>query len=137
MTVEANATSGEARSESPLSASAVTRVARVVRTLFTVHLEFAQREAARDRDRLAGGIAYLVLGGLLLSMLFVMLHVGAACLVHEQAELPWGSSVLSVAGVDLIVGAMFVFAGRRRVRGPVMPETRSLVRRTYEALVKG
>ncbi|MEI8258574.1 MAG: phage holin family protein [Deltaproteobacteria bacterium] len=117
-------------------ASAVTRVVRVVRTLIEVHLESAQREAERDRERLAGGIAYLMFGLLLLGMLVVMLHVGAACLVHERGW-TWGRSVFAVAGADLVVGVGFLMAGRRRVGGPVMPETRGLIRRTVEALVKG
>ncbi len=129
MTVEAPAASAP-------SASAVTRVARVVRTLIEVHLESAQREATRDRDRLAGGIAYLMFGAMLLAMLVVMLHVGAACLVHERGW-TWGRSVFVVAGADLLIGLAFVLAGRRRVSGPVMPETRGLIRRTVEALVKG
>lgn len=125
----------ESAAREAIGASAVVRVARVLRTLFTVHLEFAQREASRDRNRLAGGIAYLVVGALMLTMLVATLHVAGAVLAHERG-LPWGMSVLSVAGFDLLVGLMFLSAGSRRVRGPVMPETRSLVRRTVEALVK-
>lgn len=123
---------------SPASASpagAVTRVARVVRTLIEVHLESAQREASRDRGRIAGGIAYLMAGALLLGMLVLMLHAGAVCLVHERAG-SWAGGVLAVAGADLVVGLGFLLAGRRRVSGPVMPETRGLIRRTVEALVK-
>ncbi len=110
------------------------RAARVGRTLVALHVEVATREAARDRKRVTSGIVLLLAGAQLLVLLIVVLQVAAACLLHERWGRPFGECTLVVAGADLVVGLLLMVVGRGKLRGPVMPETRSMIARTVEAL---
>jgi hypothetical protein len=106
----------------------------VGRTIVAMHVEVAAREAARDRSRIVSGVVLVGVGAAVLALLLVMLHVAAACFVHERWSLPFSESAAAVAGADLVLGALLLLVGRRRLRGPVMPETRSMIARTVDAL---
>jgi hypothetical protein len=118
----------------PRRAGTLRRAARVGRTIVAMHVEVAVREAARDRKRVTGGIALVVFGGVLFALLLVMLQVAAACALHERWARPYSECVLAVGGADLFLGVLLVLLGRGRLRGPVMPETRSMIARTVDAL---
>jgi len=110
------------------------RVLRVFVTLLNVHIRYAQREAANDRDRLITGAAMAAAGVLFVSMMLVLLQ-GAAVVALHTHRLSWVLSILSVAGADLVLGALLFAAARSRFRRPVLPETRKLVVQTFDSMV--
>jgi hypothetical protein len=118
------------------SAGPLRRAARVGRTLVAMHVEVAAREAARDRSRILGGVVFLVAGAVLFALLAVMLHVAGTFFLHERYGRSWTECALVVAGADLVVGLLLLLVGRGRLRGPLMPETRGMVRRTVDALTE-
>jgi uncharacterized membrane protein YqjE len=108
------------------------RVTRVARTLVSVHVEAATREAVRDRDRLLAGAVLAALGAFFVALLLVMLHIAALFALHRYGQ-PWLVSALAVAGGDLLAGLVCLMLARGRFRAPVLQETRALVRRTVES----
>jgi hypothetical protein len=101
-----------------------------------MHVEVAAREATRDTKRVAGGLAALFLGALLFALLLVMLQVAAACFLHERWTRPWTECALEVAALDLALGSLLLLAAKSRLSGPLMPETRSMISRTVDALTE-
>lgn len=114
-----------------------TRAVRVASGLVKVHLEFAKREADRDKQRVIGGIVTAVIGGVLLALGLVLVDVFAVVFLHAQTTLALHWAILAVAGGNVALGALLVVVGSRKLKGPVMPETRDLVQKTFAAMTDG
>lgn len=115
----------------PRDASRLTRVAM---SLLQVHAEIARRELAQDQGRLVRGAVFLLIGALLVATVLVLLQVIGVTLLHAHGLRLW-VAVLMMAGVDAVLGGLLLLLGARALRQPVMPETRSLLRRTLGALI--
>ena len=105
--------------------SMLRRVVRVIAVLFEAHLVLAKSEAQRDLTRIAGLCFSSV--WLLLQALAVMGLMGAGL-----GAVP---AIASVAGGNLIVGFVAAMAGRSGLNQPVLPESRSLLGKTVDALI--
>lgn len=113
------------------------RVGRIAKNLLAVHVELAQAEAARDAARVARGGTLMVVGAALLGVMLLMVNAAAVAALHEREVLPLSASILLVAGVDLLLGLLALSAGRRRLGGPILEETRGLVKKTVSAITDG
>jgi len=113
----------------------VRRIFRLLAVLVEMHLDIAQQEAAREQQRLATGLAFLVAGAGLLAMGFGMLQVAAVWLCHVWG-LSWLASISIVGGADLLVGLVLLNAGSNKLRGAYMVETRDRIARTTVALTR-
>jgi hypothetical protein len=76
----------------------------------------------------------LAVGGLLVAMVIVLLQVLGVALLQGRG-LSLAAAVLVVAGADAVLGGLLLALGARALAQPVMPETRSLLRRTLGALI--
>lgn len=114
-----------------------TRAVRVASGLVKVHLEFAKREADRDKQRVISGVVTAIVGGILLALALVLLDVFAVVLVHAETPLALHWAILSVAGGNVLLGGLLVLVGSRSLKKPVMPETRDLVQKTFAAMTDG
>ena len=118
------------------SNGAVIRIAKVASGLLDVHVEIAKREASRDRKRLASAAGAMAFGALLVLLATMLLDAAAVFAVHDRARIDWPLALLAVGGADGLVGAALFLAASRGFKAPVMPETRSLVKKTYAALTE-
>jgi len=116
--------------------SSVLKMAKVAGGLIDVHVEIAKREVDRDRKRLTNAAVGILVGTLFLAMTIVLLEGVAVVAVHDRAHLDWALSFLLVAGVNAVVGGLLVYVASRRMKAPVLPETRSLVKKTFAALTE-
>lgn len=114
-----------------------TRAVRVASGLVKIHLEFAKREADRDKQRLIGALATMAIGAVLVALGLVLVDVFAVVFVHAETRLALHWSILAVCGVNLLVGLLCVLVASRRLKAPVMPETRDLVTKTLTAMTDG
>jgi hypothetical protein len=112
----------------------LTRVLRLIALLFSTHVEMARHEASRDARRLAGGVLLMGAALLLLAPAALLGHAAAVWWVHDTWPIEWPMAMLAVAVADLACGVPLLVWGRRRLRGPLLKETRGLVRRTASAL---
>ena len=110
------------------------RLARVAMSLLQVHAEIARRELAQDQGRLVRGAVFLLIGALLVATVLVLLQVIGVTLLQAHGLRLW-AAVLLMAGVDALLGGLLLLLGARALRQPVMPETRSRLRRTLGALI--
>lgn len=110
------------------------RLVRIALGLFSVHAEVAKQELSREQGRLLSGLLFLFIGLLCLSMLILLLQgFGIWFLLGRGMSL--GLSLLSMAGFDLLGGGLFLLLARRALDKPVLPETRTLIRRTISAIL--
>jgi hypothetical protein len=114
--------------------SGSSRLSRALYSLLRIHVEVAQREAARDQRRLFYGFIFFMIGGLfLLLMLFLGQALGVVLL--RDAGLTLGEALGVVTGADLVLGLLLFWLGRRTLRGPVLKETRAVLSATLSALL--
>jgi len=109
------------------------RIGRVAVSLLQVHAQIARQELARDQGRLLRGVIFVLIGSLLLATVIVLLQVIGVTLLTAAGLSLW-AAVLAMAAVDAGLGGLLLLLGARALQRPVMPETRSLLRRTLGAL---
>ncbi len=131
----------EAESETPDSAERdhdgpgiSGRIFRVLGGLLSVHADIAKQELSRDQSRILRGVILLVVGLSFVSMVVLLLQ-GVLVWLFMQRGLLLGWALLCVAGIDLLMAAASIWLARRALAQPVLPETRSLLRRTISSLL--
>lgn len=110
---------------------------RAAGSLLSVHVQHAQREASSDAGRMVGGAVLLVAGAVFVVLAVLVGHGAAIHALQQHTVLDWLQSMLAVAGADLLIALVLLLSGRAKLRGPVMKETRQLVRRTVQSLTDG
>jgi uncharacterized membrane protein YqjE len=109
---------------------------RVMAMLADMHMDIARQEASREQQRLVVGMAAIAIGAILVALGSVLLQAAGVLLIHFVFDLSWLASALTVAGLDLLFGAVCLVIGTRKLRGPYMRETRSRLARTTTALTR-
>jgi hypothetical protein len=115
----------------------ITRLFRVVRALLGAHLESAQRELQRDAARVGLGVALLAVALVLGGVTFLFVDAGAVLLLHDLAGLEWWLAFVLVGGVNAACTLVLALAGRAKLRGPVLVETRAMTKSTVAVLRAG
>jgi uncharacterized membrane protein YqjE len=114
--------------------SSVSRLTGIATSLLGIHVEIARREAERDQQRLIGGVVALGLGASLLLLSLLVVQVLCVFLLRAAGlTFPGALGVLALS--DALFGLVCLIVGRSRLRGPVLPETRAMLRRTFRALL--
>lgn len=109
-------------------------VARGLLTLLGVHIQYAQQEAQTDIGRVIGGVLMLIVALMLVTVALLLGHAAAIHQIAARTTLGWAAAIGVVAAGDVLVAAGLAWAGRSRLRGPILKQTRSLVRRTFATM---
>lgn len=110
------------------------RVVNVIAVLLEAHLTLARHEAEKDMARLAAGLVVLFFAGLCFSSVWLLLQA-LAVMGLMAGGLSAVVSLAAVAGGNLLLGGMAAAVGRDRLSKPIMPESRSLMAKTFDALI--
>lgn len=110
------------------------RMVNVIAVLLEAHLTLAKHEAQRDMTRLAVGVVVLLFAGLCFSSVWLLLQA-LAVMGLLSAGLSAVLSIAIVAGANLLMGGVAAAVGKGRLEQPIMPESRSLLGKTFDALV--
>lgn len=119
---------------SSVSASA-NRLVRLATVLVDMHLDIAMREAAWEKKRLTSGLILLSVGGGLLAMAGLLLQA-IAIWFFESLLHSWIGAIATVTGIDTVIGAIFLMAASRKLRGPYMVQTQARLARTATTLMQ-
>lgn len=111
------------------------RLIRVATVLVDMHLDIAMREAAWEKKRLTSGFILLAIGSGLMTVFGLLAHAIAIILFHTLTR-SWVQAMLIVAGIDFLVGSIFLLAAARKLRGPYMAQTQARVARTAASLMQ-
>lgn len=116
------------------SPSGSSRVMRLLSGLFSVHAEVARQELSREQSRIVSGVILLFVGLTCLAMLILLLQgFGVWLLLQRGLALGW--ALLTMGGIDALVGVVAILLGRRALARPLLPETRALIRRTLATVI--
>ncbi|MFQ4135024.1 phage holin family protein [Nodosilinea sp. PGN35] len=109
------------------------RLLRLMTVLVDTHLDVAVQEANYESRRLISGFILLGIGiGLVTTA--VVLGIVASVVFAQSLGLNWLQAIGAVAGVDLLLGLIFLSLGRLRLRGPLMIQTQARLSRSLALL---
>lgn len=109
------------------------RLLRLVTVLVDTHLEVAVQEANYESHRLISGFILLGIGiGLVTTA--VVLSIVATVVFAQSLGLSWLQAIAAVAGVDLLLGLIFLTLARLRLSGPLMTQTQARLARSVALL---
>ncbi len=128
--------SDEPRRSGRSSGGTLSAVLKALGAMLGVHIQYAQREAADDFGRVVGAVALFVVAALVMLVALLVAHAGAVFYAREALGISLARAALYVAGGDLALVALFVLAGRARLKRPILEQTRTLVRRTVTSFVE-
>jgi hypothetical protein len=111
------------------------RLIRLATVLVDVHLDIAMREVAWEKKRLTSGSILLAIGGGLMAM-FGLLFQAIAIVWLQSLTGSWLQAMLIVAGLDFLLGSVFLLAAARKLRGPYMVQTQARMARTAATLMQ-
>ncbi|OAB59829.1 hypothetical protein AY600_18570 [Phormidium willei BDU 130791] len=107
----------------------------LLKILLDLHLDIAQREAAREQRRLLLGMVAASIGIGLLAMGTGLLQAIAVWWVHRLG-LTWFVALASVAVADTVLGLLGLLIAVLTLRGGYMSETRRRVASTTATLLQ-
>lgn|GEM_PF-1954109 len=122
-------------SSAGLLTEVLTRGARLVRSLLSVHLELAQQEAAKDLSRLLTGVALLVVGAILALGALFLVDGAAVVAMAKFTQLTLWASFLVVAAINVAIAGLLALVGVQKLKQPVMKKTRGLAKQTAQNLL--
>ncbi|MBD1875190.1 phage holin family protein [Nodosilinea sp. FACHB-131] len=109
------------------------RLLRLMTVLVDTHLDVAVQEANYESRRLLSGFILLGIGiGLVTTA--VVLGIVASVVFAQSLGLSWLQAVGAVAGVDLLLGLIFLILARLRLSGPLMIQTQARLSRSLALL---
>jgi uncharacterized membrane protein YqjE len=109
------------------------RLLRLMTVLVDTHLNVAVQEANYESRRLISGFILLGIGiGLVTTA--VVLGIVASVVFAQSLGLSWLQAVGAVAGIDLLLGLVFLILARLRLSGPLMVQTQARLSRSLALL---
>lgn len=112
----------------------VTRLLAVVQSLASAHLQLAQQEASRDLSRVITGTVLLLCAALFAVTGWLTANALAAMFLAAWTSLALIESVAIIFGLNVVLALLFATLGVRKVRRPVLKETRGLLKKTAHSL---
>jgi len=101
---------------------------------FRRDLEYAQREAAQDAGRLLTGVILMVSAAVLCGAGAFALSAASVVALRQYTQLDWLGAILVVSAVDIGLGLLLALVGKSRFKGPILKETRGMVKKTFSSL---
>ncbi|WP_416671922.1 phage holin family protein [Egbenema bharatensis] len=111
------------------------RSLQLVVRLVDLHLETAQRELAREQQRIVAAAIVLSIGATLLMTGFVLLQAFIVLFLYSRQQY-WLTTAIGLLSFDFLIGILFLILGTRQLRGPYMIETIAQLTKTTSMLLE-
>lgn len=113
------------------------RAVRSLRGFFAAHVIVVRTEAEREIERLAVAVALLVAAAMFFLASAILFATTLVVLVQRVSGLPWLESIALCLLATLLLALSLLGLGWLRIRKPLMPESRELLRKTLDGLTRG
>ncbi len=111
------------------------RSLQLVVRLVDLHLETAQREVAREQQRIIAAAIVLSIGATLLMTGFVLVQAFVVLFLYSRQQ-HWLATAIGLVSFDIVIGILLLFAGIRQLQGPYMTETIAQLTKTTSMLLE-
>jgi len=113
------------------------RTIRSLRAFFAAHVIVVRTEADRELQRVVFGLAMLASAGMFFLASALLAAATAVALVQRLTGLPVLESMALSLGSTLLVALVLLGIAWLRLKKPLMPQSRELLKKTLEGLSRG
>ena len=113
------------------------RMVRSVTSLFRAHAMIIQDEAQVEAVRVVTGIALIIGAVVFFAVSGLFAGITAFALIQRLTGLPFLESIAIVLGGTVTLALSLAFLAWLRLRKPLLPKSRKLLKSTYDGIMKG
>ncbi|MFO0550024.1 MAG: phage holin family protein [Polyangiaceae bacterium] len=112
----------------------VDRLVRALELLASAHAARAKAEANADFKRIITGVVLWVVALIIAAPIILLLDAAASMALTAKLGWPLPLSLLAVVAANTVIAVILFYAGRAKLRAPILPETRETLKRAAVVL---
>ena len=111
------------------------RISASATSVMDLHVKIALQEVDREKRRLISGVIFIALGGLLLLLVLISIHIIAFLNLNKFNNWIPENNLLLIIGIDLFLAGLSLKLGGKLAKGPYLPQTLEGLGKTTKAVL--
>lgn len=115
--------------------NAASRISAIASSVMDLHVRIALQEVDKEKRRLISGSIFLAIGGLLLMVVLLILHLMLYLLLDKFNNWDMEYNLLLIIVVDMFLAGISLKLGGKLTKGPYLPQTLEGLGKTTKAVL--
>tara|TARA_B100000575_G_scaffold267968_1_gene246504 strand:+ start:2126 stop:2512 length:387 start_codon:yes stop_codon:yes gene_type:complete len=115
--------------------STASRLSAIASSVMDLHVRIALQEVDREKRRIISGVLFLAIGGILLLLVLVCLHIIFYLWLDKGNTWQTEFNLLLIIVIDLFLAGLSLKLGGRLAKGPYLPQTLEGLGKTTKAVL--
>ena len=111
------------------------RISAIASSVMDLHVRIALQEVDREKRRLISGGIFLAIGGILLLLVLISIHIISYLTLNKFNNLSIEYNLLIIIFVDLFLAGLSLKLGGKLSKGPYLPQTLEGLGKTTKAVL--
>ena len=111
------------------------RISAIASSVMDLHVRIALQEVDREKRRLISGIIFITLGGILLLLVLISIHIISYITLNKFNNWSTEYNLLVIISVDLFLAGLCLKLGGKLAKGPYLPQTLEGLGKTTKAVL--
>ena len=116
-------------------ANTASRISAIATSVMDLHVKIALQEVDREKRRLISGGIFIAIGGLLLLLVLISIHIIAYLTLSKFNNWNTEYNLLLIIFVDLFLSGLSLKLGGKLAKGPYLPQTLEGLGKTTKAVL--
>ena len=116
-------------------ANTASRISAIASSVMDLHVRIALQEVDREKRRLISGGIFIAIGGLLLLLVLISIHIIAYLTLSKFNNWNTEYNLLLIIFVDLFLAGLSLKLGGKLAKGPYLPQTLEGLGKTTKAVL--
>ena len=116
-------------------ATTASRISAIASSVMDLHVRIALQEMDREKRRLISGGIFLAIGGILLLLVLISIHIIFYLLLRKFNNWSIEYNFLLIIFVDLFFAGLSLKLGGKLAKGPYLPQTLEGLGKTTKAVL--
>ena len=116
-------------------ANTASRISAIATSVMDLHVKIALQEVDREKRRLISGVIFIALGGILLLLVLISIHIIAFLTLNKFNNWIPENNLLLIIGIDLFLAGLSLKLGGKLAKGPYLPQTLEGLGKTTKAVL--
>ena len=116
-------------------ANTASRISAIASSVMDLHVKIALQEVDREKRRLISGGIFLAIGGLLLFLILICIHIIFYIILKNYNNWNTEYNLLLIILIDLFLSGLSLKLGGKLAKGPYLPQTLEGLGKTTKAVL--
>ena len=116
-------------------ANTASRISAIASSVMDLHVRIALQEVDREKRRLISGIIFIALGGILLLLVLISIHIISYLTLEKFNNWSTEYNLLLIMLIDLLLAGLSLKLGGKLAKGPYLPQTLEGLGKTTKAVL--